>query len=465
MDRFLPAFPLHDALVVIVGAGPSAEAKARLFAGSPGRRVWFTLDRAAPPPRDLSAEIEARPGPVDEAMLAAARFVFLAAEDPTLNRRLAAAARRGGALVNVVDRADLSDFQTPAIVDRGQVVAAISTGGAAPVLAVDIRAAVERALRPGVGVLAAVAAELRTRVKAAFATVDERRRFWERTLSGPAADRADKHDVDGTRAALLDALHRSDTSEGRVDLVGAGPGDPELLTLRAARLIREAEVIVHDRLVSKAVLDLARRDAVFVDVGKTKGSHPVPQRRIEEILIEHARAGRRIVRLKGGDPFIFGRGGEELEALRAANIAAHVTPGITAAAACAAAAGAPLTHRDHAQSVTFVSGHTKADGDGLADAALAAPNQTVVVYMGVDTAADVQQRFLAAGRVAETPVAVIENGSSPDERMITGTLGDLAGLVARHGVASPSIMMVGETARFATPSVAVENALRAGAVA
>jgi len=449
MRQFLPAIRLDGASVVIIGAGPMAEAKARLFVGSPAKLTWFTLDRTATVPAELDNHINVRPGPVDEAELSSARFVFIAVDDENLALRLVEHARSGDPLINVVDRPELSDFFTPAIVDRGAVTIAISTGGGAPVLAVDIRAAIERVLRPGVGRLADIAAGLRNVVKASLPSVEARRRFWERALRGSAADRADRGDDAGALSSILDDLRTPEKTRGIVHLVGAGPGDPDLLTLRAARLLREADVIVHDRLVPRAVLDMARRDAVFIDVGKTKGEHPTPQHAIEDILIAEARKGQRVVRLKGGDPFIFGRGGEELQALRAADIDVDVTPGISAALACAASSGAPLTHRDLAQAVTLVSGHTKADGDHADDHALAAVNHTVVFYMGVDTAADIERRLLNAGRAPTTPVAVIENGTLPQERVLTGTLGELAALVRTHKVVSPAIIMIGETAALA----------------
>jgi len=449
MRHFLPAIRLDGASIAIVGSGPMAEAKARLFASSPAKVIWFTLDRSTSIPADLMDTTDIRPGPVHEAKLAEARFVFIATNDANLAARLGVRARAGGALVNVVDRPDLSDFNTPAIVDRGAVTVAISTGGASPVLAVDIRAAIERVLRPGVGRLADIAASLRDVVKAALPSVNARRIFWQRALRGAAADQADRSDEAGARRSILDDLHTRAPTKGIVHLVGAGPGDPDLLTLRAARLLREADVIVHDRLVPRAVLDMARRDATFIDVGKTKGQHPTPQHAIEDILIEQARKGHRVVRLKGGDPFIFGRGGEELQALRAADIDVDVTPGITAALACAASSGAPLTHRDLAQAVTLVSGHTKANGEHADDHALAAANHTAVFYMGVDTAGDIERRLLNAGRASTTPVAVIENGTRPDERVLTGTLGELAALVRTHNVVSPAIIIVGETAALA----------------
>lgn len=463
MQQFQPAIPLAGATVVVVGDGEAAENKVRLFRTAPCRLVWRTLGRTAPIPADLHhAEIKSGrivpPGAFNRA-----RLVFIAVEDEARAARLVRRARRSGALVNAVDNLPLCDFYTPAIVDRGAVTVALSTGGAAPILARDIRAAVEGAIPPGTGLLAEIANALRATVKQVLPGVDARRRFWEAALRGEAARLADRGDAPGARRALLAALDRfkddfaleGAAPEGVVHLVGAGPGDPELLTVKAQRLIRDADVIVHDRLVGPEIIDRARRDALRIDVGKTKGHHPVPQERITEILIEHARQGRRVVRLKGGDSFIFGRGGEEVEAVRAAGIAVEVTPGISAALACAASAQIPLTHRDHAQAVTFVTGQPKKDGEDVHWAALAAPNHTVAIYMGVGTAQKTMDGLIGAGRDPATPVAVIENGTLPGERTVVGRLDDLPGLVAREAVTGPAVIVVGEVAALARDHAAL----------
>jgi len=454
MDQFLPAIPLKTARVLVVGAGHMAEAKLRLFRTAPCVLVWRPLDRTTrTAPRDLGREIEIIPGadiPYDA--FAGFRFVFIAIANKDRAADLAAAARAAGALVNVVDNRNDSDFYTPAIVDRGSVTIAVSTGGAAPVLARDLRSAIESVIPAGLDLLGRTADGLRGTVRKVLPTVDARRRFWERALRGEASAQSDRGDEPQTRRALLKALGEFSAGQapkGIVHLVGAGPGDPELLTVKAARLLRDADVIVHDRLVSPEILDRARRDTLRIDVGKTRGDHPVPQERISEILIEHARAGRNVVRLKGGDSFVFGRGGEEVEAVRAAGIDVHVVPGISAALACAASAQVPLTHRDTAQAVTFVTGQAKEDGKDPDYRAFAAPNHTLVIYMGVAAAARVTANLLDAGRDRDTPVAVVENGSLPTERVITGRLFDLAGLVRRERVTGPAVIIVGEVARNA----------------
>jgi len=449
----MPALPLAGARVVIAGAGEAALNKLRLFRTAPCEIVWFPLEAQANAPADLNknTRIITRRRPPFGAFNGA-RLVFIAAEDERLARRLARRARRAGALVNVVDRTHLCDFFTPAIVDRGAITIALSSGGAAPVLARDLRSALEGVVAPGAGLLARAAESLRDTVRAALPDAGARRRFWERALRGPAARSADAGDEGETRRALIAALNEmcgAGEPEGVVHLVGAGPGDPELLTVKAARLIRDADVIVHDRLVSPEIIDRARRDALRIDVGKTRGDHPVAQSRINEILIEQARMGRRVVRLKGGDSFIFGRGGEEAEAVRAAGIEIHVVPGVSAALACAASAQIPLTHRDAAQAVTFVTGQPKKGGPDLDYEALSAPGHTVVIYMGVATAAAVTRRLIGAGRGADTPVAVIENGSRPEERKLTGVLRELPEILKQESVKGPAVIIIGEVVRRA----------------
>lgn len=434
MDRF-PAFvDLKGRRVVAVGAGEALAAKARLFA-SAGAALDVVEETAGPAAPDFQG----------------AALAVIAGLDDERAARLAAEARGAGVLVNVVDRPELSDFIVPSIVDRGEVTVAISTGGAAPVLARRLRASIESLLPARLGALAAFARAFRRAVAGKVAP-PARRAFWERVFDGPIAARFLAGDEGGAREAMIEAINRSQTEEaaGVVHIVGAGPGDPDLLTLRALRLIQDADVILYDRLVGEDVLDLARRDAIRLYVGKAKADHAVPQAEIEARLIAYARAGKTVVRLKGGDPFVFGRGGEELEALRAAGVDVFVTPGITAATGCAAAAGMALTHRDRAQAVTFVTGHAKEGGEPDLDwAALASLGHTLVVYMGVSTADAIARRLVEAGRASETPVSLVENGTRPDQKIIKGALGDLGRLVADAGVEGPALLVIGEVAAFA----------------
>ncbi|MDX2235930.1 MAG: siroheme synthase CysG [Hyphomonadaceae bacterium] len=423
-----PAFiPLDGALVIVIGSGPGAEAKARLFDGSP-------------------ATVLTCPAAPDAETLARARLIFIA--EPDLAKRAAAraAAAHSRALVNVVDDIEACDFFTPAIVDRGELVIGVSTNGAAPTLARDIRARIETLVPSSYARLAAFARRIRDAVAAARPALDGRRRAWEAILrgaSGEAALAGDAARAEGLAHAVLAA---GEAKAGVVHLVGAGPGDPDLLTIKALRALQDADIIFHDKLVDPRVLDLGRRDAERVFVGKARGDHAVPQREIEARMIAAARKGLRVVRLKGGDPFVFGRGGEELEALKAAGVETHVVPGITAALGVAAEAQIPLTHRDHAQAVTFVTGHARAGGPGPDWTALAQERCTLVVYMGVDTAAQTSAALIAAGRDPATPVAVIENGTAPTMKRADGLLRDLAHLIAQAGIVGPALLIIGEVA-------------------
>ena len=453
MDQFLPAIPLKGARIIVIGDGEAARAKLRLFAGAPCELVWRPAVKSAvkfvgAPALDGETGARIFPGRfVPPGAFHHAKFVFIALEDEARAARLAIRARRAGALVNVIDNLALCDFYTPALVDRGSVTIALSTGGAAPVLVRDIRSALEGMIPPGAGLLASTANRLRGRVRETLPTLAARRRFWETALRGEAAARADAGDRTGTARELIRTLDRfrdGKAEPGRVFLVGAGPGDPELLTLKAVRVLRDADVIVHDRLVPEAILQRARRDARRIDVGKRRGQHSVPQEQIAEMLIQEARKGLRVVRLKGGDSFIFGRGGEEAEAVRAAGIAVEVVPGISAALACAASAQIPLTHRDAAQAVTFVTGQPKADGPELDYQSLASTRHTLVVYMGVATAPVLSAKLIAAGSSADTPVAIVENGSLPGERAVSGTLAELPELILTYEIEGPAVIIIGE---------------------
>jgi len=430
--RSFPAFvPLEGRRVAVIGRGEAADAKARLFEDSPA-----TLIRFETPP---SSEA-----------LAGFALVFIAVDDPGERSEALVAAKQAGAMVNVVDQPSLSDFYTPAIVDRGELVIGVSTSGAAPTLARDLRARIEQIVPANFSKLADFARAIRHKVLARRHGVDARRRAYEDILRGAAGEAA-LADREARAHALADAVLAGEAcAAGVVHLVGAGPGDPELLTLKALRALNDADIVFYDKLVDPRVLDLIRRDAERVFVGKSKGDHSVPQDEIEALLIAEANKGRRVVRLKGGDPFVFGRGGEELEALRRAGVAAHVVPGVTAALGCAAEIGAPLTHRDLASAVTFISGRGKSGGAPDLDwTALAAPKHTLAVYMGVDAAADIAAKLIAAGRAPSTPIALVENGCTPQSRHFKSVLSDLPVLVLREGVSAPSLILIGEIAALA----------------
>lgn len=449
-------FPLFADLqgrrVLVVGGGPVAERKteALLHAGArprigapdltPRLHAWHAQGR-----------IDWIEGRFDAHWLAGAWLVVAATDDTTVNRAVAAAAEARHLFANVVDDAELSTFQVPAIVERGPLQVAISSGGGAPMLARHLRRQLETLLDDSWTSLAHLFTRQRQRIRQRFPQPAERRRFFEKLLAGPLPrlfrqqlhTQAEQH-----FQAMLDE-HATVARSGSVAVVGAGPGDAGLLTLNALRAMNEADVILYDRLVSEDVLRLGRRDATYIEVGKSANGHSTRQQDIHALMVEHARAGHRVVRLKGGDPFVFGRGGEELEFLRAHGIPYEVVPGITAAAACAAYAGIPLTHREHAQSVKLVTAHCKDSFDTLDWQALAQERQTLAVYMGVAGLEGLRERLVQHGRAPSTPFALVENGSRRDQRVIRGTLADLPETARFHQVRSPALLILGEVAALA----------------
>jgi uroporphyrin-III C-methyltransferase/precorrin-2 dehydrogenase/sirohydrochlorin ferrochelatase len=428
--EFLPIFlNVRGAPCLVVGAGQVASRKAALLRRA-GAHVTMTT--------------EFREEELDRYALAIA-----ATSDEEVNRAVAAAARARRIPVNVVDQPALCSFILPSIIERAPLIVAVSSGGASPVLARLLRARLETLIPAGYGRLAALARSFRERVKARFKPA-ERRRFWERALQGPIAELVfsgrDAEAHNALEAALEDT--RLAFSGGEVSLVGAGPGDPDLLTFRALRLMQQADVVVYDRLVSQPILNLVRLEAERIYAGKERAKHALPQEDINHLLVRLAREGKRVVRLKGGDPFIFGRGGEEIDTLAAEGIPFQVVPGITAAAGCASYAGIPLTHRDYAQSVVFVTGHMQDGSMNLNWRALAQPRQTIVFYMGL-VGIDVLCRELTAhGLPAATPAALIQQGTTPQQRVLTGTLESLPALVHASGVRAPTLIIIGEVVRL-----------------
>jgi uroporphyrin-III C-methyltransferase / precorrin-2 dehydrogenase / sirohydrochlorin ferrochelatase len=449
--RYFPLFAdLRGRRVLVVGGGEVAERKVRLLIDA-GADVHVV----AP---ELSEWLASREGGAvtwiatrfDTSQLAGAVLVVAATNDASVNAHVSAAARAVNVFANVVDDAERSSVIVPAIVDRSPLVIAISSGGVAPVLARLVRERIEVLVDGSFGVLAAMLERWRSRIKGALPDISRRRRFYESLVRGDVARSVrDGREADAERSLERLLADRDQSVAGSVTLVGAGPGDAGLLTLNALRALQQADVILHDRLVSPEVLSLARRDATRICVGKESGGHSVAQERIHEIMLEHARLGRHVVRLKGGDPFIFGRGGEELEFLAAHGIAFDVVPGITAAVACGAYAGVPLTHRDHAQSVRFVTAHCGDSLDALDWAALAGERQTLTLYMGVSAMRRIGDQLTAHGRAASTPVAVVENGSRQDQRVTLARLDQLGDLAARGDVRSPALLIVGEVAALA----------------
>lgn len=451
--RYLPiCLDLSDRRALVVGGSDALARKARLLADV-GATITVV---AASPGRDMAAlaadglvRIEARN--VTAADVDGAALVIVDTGDRAIDASVSAAARAAGVPVNVIDSPALSTFIMPAIVDRDPITVAISSAGTSPVLARQIRARIEAMLPANLGALARFAYRFRGAVAAVRQQGRVRRRFWERFFNGPIAALVLAGDERRAHEQMLAAINRPDgeSEPGRVTIVGAGPGDPELLTMKAARALQEADLIVYDRLVGPGVLDHARRDADRIYVGKARGSHARSQAEINDLLVEKARAGLHVVRLKGGDPFIFGRGGEEQAHLQANGIPVETIPGITAAVGCAAAARIPLTHREAAQAVTFVTGHAQDGEPDLEWASLARGNRTVVVYMGASVAGRIAGRLLAAGADPATPTAVIVNGTLADQRVLSGTLGNLNDLANAAG-AGPLLFIIGDVVRYAS---------------
>ncbi len=453
---FMKLFPIFSDIkgrcVLVVGGGAVATRKAQALLEA-GAAVSVGAPTLTPELARLAQgqTITHLQGEFDADWLKDAWLIIAATDDRTVNTRVYEAACARRQFCNVVDDPALSSFQVPSIVDRSPLIVAISSSGLAPVLARRLRERLESLFDHSLGALAELAARYRPAIRAARADLKERRRFYDWLLDGPVAAALRRAQPQQAQEALDEALARPALSQdGRVVLVGAGPGDPGLLTLKGLRALNEADVILHDRLVSAEVLALARRDAERITVGKRLGeNHNATQARIHELMVEHARAGRRVVRLKGGDAFIFGRGGEELEHLRAHGVDYEVVPGITAALACAAYAGIPLTHRDYAQSVHLVTAHCRADEEALDWDGLARGQQTLAFYMGVGQLDILSARLVAHGRPGSTPFALIENGSRPSQRVVTGRLSQLAERAREQAVASPALLIVGEVAALA----------------
>ena len=423
---------------VVVGGGQVGALKAEALLRS-GIRVTVIAPQACPRVAQLALlgalTLEKRrfqPGD-----LVGAEIAVAATSDPSVNEAVSAAARALRIPVNVADNGALSSFIMPSVVDRAPLQIAISSAGTAPVLARKVRTMIEAAVPFGIGRLAALIGKFRARSKQRFPDPEARRRFWERV-----ADKAlSGHEVD-----LEAELSGAACAGGFVSLVGAGPGDPDLLTLRALRVMQSASVVLYDHLVSPALVDLVRRDAERIYVGKEQDNHALPQGEINALMVRLALEGKRVVRLKGGDPFIFGRGGEEIEALLGKGIAFEVVPGITAAAGAAAYAGIPLTHRDYAHSCMFVTGHLKNGSAQLDWQALARPNQTVVVYMGVGALAQICRGLVEHGMPGAMPAALVEKATLQEQRVTEGTLATLPGLAS--GAKPPALLIVGEVVRL-----------------
>ena len=374
-------------------------------------------------------------------------LAIAATDEKAVNRRVSDLAHAQHIPVNVVDSPDLCSFIMPSIIDRSPVQIAVSTGGASPVLARLLRSRLESFIPAAYGRLARLVDDYRERVKQRFTVPDQRRYFWENILQGRVAELLFAGHEEKARSALQEAIDDTEAhynDPGEVYLVGAGPGDPDLITFRALRLMQQADVVVYDRLVSDPVLDMVRRDAELIYAGKARDQHTLSQESINQLLVRLAREGKRVLRLKGGDPFIFGRGGEEIETLAEEGIPFQVVPGITAASGCASYAGIPLTHRDYAQSCIFVTGHLKDGSVDLDWEKLAKPAQTIVFYMGLHSIPAISRELVAHGLPETTPVALVQQGTTRKQRVYIETLGSMRDLTEREALKPPTIIIVGE---------------------
>jgi uroporphyrin-III C-methyltransferase / precorrin-2 dehydrogenase / sirohydrochlorin ferrochelatase len=452
VNYFPVFFDLTGQKVLIVGGGEVALRKVSLLERT-GALITLVAPEIAPDLMALAAagklKLAVREFVPED--LDGSRLVIVATSRRAANRWIANLSEARNIPVNVVDDAQASRFIVPAIIDRDPVLVAISTGGTSPVLARRLRERLEALIPAKIGALATWLKALRRAARRKLRDTDERRRFFEAVVDGPAARRFVDGDQPGAQRIAQQLLATTSTAPragGDVTLVGAGPGDPELLTLKALRALQDADVILHDRLVPPAVLDLARRDAARISVGKAAGSIGTTQEDINALLIELANQGKRVVRLKGGDPFVFGRGGEELQALARARINFSVVPGITAALGVAAYAGIPLTHRDFAHSVTFVTGHSQGHGEAPGPEpdwrALAMPGATAVFYMGLARLDHIVEKLLEHGALGERPAGIIAQGTTANQRVITATLATIRGVASEAGLESPALLIVGD---------------------
>ncbi|AGH42485.1 siroheme synthase CysG [Paraglaciecola psychrophila] len=445
--RYFPIFlDTIDLTCLVVGAGEVAARKVELLLKTSANITvvapWAcdTVQRFA---REEKIKLIVRP--YTESDLSNRQMVFVATDNSELNAQIHDQARAQKILVNVVDNTPLCQFITPSIVDRSPIIIAMSSGGVAPVLLRYLRQKLESVIPQKVSLLGQFSEKFRETVKKRFKSVTERRYFWEDVLDGDIAENILQGNEQVAEQKFLEKLNTPDASKtvGEVYLVGAGPGDPDLLTFRALRLMQKADVVVYDRLVSPEILELVRRDAEKIYVGKAKSKHTIPQDEINELLAKEALAGNRVVRLKGGDPFIFGRGGEELETLIKHGVSFQVVPGVTAASGAASYAGIPLTHRDHAKSVVFATGHLQDNSINLNWQGLAQPDQTIVFYMGLTGLPIICEQLVKHGLAATTPVAMVQSATTPQQKVVTGTLENIQQKAQAAEIRPPALIIVG----------------------
>ncbi|MGH1543493.1 MAG: siroheme synthase CysG [Arenicella sp.] len=449
MQNYPIFIDLKGQQVLVVGGGEIAARKIRLMSLAGAEITIIAPELGQTILSEMSRNITHIARQFRESDIGDYRLITAATDDLEINRRVSELAQQRNIPVNVVDQPDLCSFITPSIIDRSPVLIAVSTGGGAPVLARILRSKLEAFIPASYGQLANSMRQLRDKVKDRFSEESERRHFWEKVVQGPIAEMFFSGREEQGKIALEAAIEKDiEVEKGEVWLIGAGPGDPDLLTFRALRLMQQCDVVLYDRLVSDEILSLCRRDADRIYVGKKRSNHAVPQQGINQLLVDLASEGKRVVRLKGGDPFIFGRGGEEIEQLVEQGIPFQVVPGITAASGCATYAGIPLTHRDHAQSVMFVTGHLKDDSVDLNWPLLATPNQTVVIYMGLVGLPTICQQLVSHGVSPDMPIAVIQQGTTPGQKVLSGTLETMPDMIEQHEIKPPTLIIVGQVVRL-----------------
>ncbi|MBF7686840.1 siroheme synthase CysG [Acinetobacter rathckeae] len=450
MDIFPISLKLKQQICLIVGGGSIAYRKAFLL-----NKAGAIIHIVAP---EISADLEAMvldgKGQIFKRYFAETdldfpyKLVIAATDNAAVNQSVFEYCEARNLLVNSVDDIPHCRFMVPAIVDRSPLVISIASNGTSPVLSRQIRTQLETMIPHGMGKLAEFSGDWRARVKAKISSPEERRIFWENLYAGSLKEHVFNDQLEKAQAIMHDALDTWQTPKGEVYLVGAGPGDPELLTLKALRLMQQSDVVIYDRLVSEPILELCRRDADKIYVGKSRSNHSVPQHGINDLLVQYAKEGKRVCRLKGGDPFIFGRGGEEIQELFRENISFQVVPGITAASGCAAYAGIPLTHRDYAQSVRFLTGHLKEGSPELPWQELVYEKQTLVIYMGLVGLETICNKLMSHGQREDMPVALVSKGTTPEQKVVVGTLSSIVSKVQEHDIQAPTLTIIGDVVQL-----------------
>ncbi|MGK7133862.1 siroheme synthase CysG [Acinetobacter baumannii] len=450
MDIFPISLKLQQQRCLIVGGGHIALRKATLLA-----KAGAIIDVVAPAIEDQLLQLITTTAGVsfieafaEKFLSTPYRLVIAATNDAEVNKTVFEQCEARNLLVNSVDDIPHCRFMVPAIIDRSPLIVSVASNGTSPVLSRQIRTQLETSIPHGMGKLAEFSGKWRNQVKEKISNPDERRIFWENLYASPLKEQVFNDNLDVADSMLEQALQEWKAPKGEVYLVGAGPGDPELITLKALRLMQQADVVIYDRLVSAPILELCRRDATKIYVGKARSNHSVPQEGINALLVDYAKKGKRVCRLKGGDPFIFGRGGEEIQELFQAGVPFQVVPGITAASGCSAYAGIPLTHRDYAQSVRFLTGHLKEGSPELPWNELVYENQTLVLYMGLVGLERICEQLIAHGQRPDMPVALISKGTTPEQKVVVGSLADIASKVTEHQIHAPTLTIIGEVVRL-----------------